>query len=187
MRRAIILLIVIFLVGCTEESFDLNEDESDSDVTGNISERISDENEMSDVEKSDWIKIVGNHTDIHRGLYVHFNGVFSDPSSRKLYFSFDAEDRFENEVARDALQWNAFIYFAKKNTFRLFLCNFENNGLQWRNEYCEPEDEIPEKWFDQNVWIVYTLQTPEIINDNSILDIRGREYTYIFKVNIPKQ
>ncbi|MEK6904377.1 MAG: hypothetical protein AABW87_02170 [Nanoarchaeota archaeon] len=185
MRRALlVLLALIFLAGCAEERI-LEEEE----ISGGVGERISDESDSAQDltdEEQDWKLIVGNQSQIHRGVYVNFDGVYKDEGSRKLYFIFEGDDRFENEAVRGALEWGAYIYFAKKNVKSLFLCDFENGEKTWKGEYCEPEDSIPEGWFDQNIWVIYTVSDPVFINENSILDIISEEYTFVFKTRIPK-
>ncbi len=180
------LIGVMLLIGCTpvaEESADgleeLGEESEEVPSPGIPSEE--------ETETAQQERLVGSQSAIQQGVFVNLEGIFYDREQQRIYFEFSAEDKHEQPEVRDALRWKAILYFTRDEQLVLFLCDFMNQEEFWSASYCEEKRNIPQHWYGQKLWIIYTLQDPSAFREGkSILDVIREEDTFAFKIIIPK-
>ncbi|MDO8556241.1 MAG: hypothetical protein Q7R96_03645 [Nanoarchaeota archaeon] len=189
MNKLFILLIgILFLAACTTTPT------LEPNVPPSIEERVIEETTPEEpillptYEDLYGRLLAENQSLIQKGVAVDLRGVYYNTSEQKIYFVITGEDRYDNLEAREPLNWHATFYFTKNEHINLFLCDFSKEGEKtWTTIYCDEAKNIPENWYGQKTWIVYTLKEPNILTQRaSILEIMREEDTFAFKVNIPK-
>ncbi len=188
MKFVILLLIgALLIAGCAAK-----EAVKEDSVPDNLEERFEEEQDytenISETEEPRVLgeRLVGNQTSQLQGVFVSMNGIFYNGDEKRIYFDFYAENRNERPETRDALKWRAILYFTRDEQINLFLCDFSNEERSWDASYCEERRNIPNNWYGQKMWLIYTLKDPSTFRDGkSILDVVREEDTFAFKVIIP--
>ncbi|HLD13001.1 MAG TPA: hypothetical protein VJB87_05435 [Candidatus Nanoarchaeia archaeon] len=184
MRIAITLLLIVLLVACVTP-----EPTPEVNLPENITERINEE--VPPIEEIPVAtlgeRIITNQTIIEKGVAITLEGVYRNTEEQRIYIIVHGEDRYENPEKRDATQWQAAFYFTRQEYSPLFLCDYEQQEKSWDAIYCEEERNIPENWYNQKLWLIYTLQEPNLYNQRtSILELLREENLYAFKINLPR-
>ncbi len=186
----ILLLATLFLVACTPPSPTL-----ENNVPGTIEERITEETPGEQTipspsyEKLYGQQLFANQSLLQKGVAVDLHGIYYNKTEGKIYAVITGEDRYDNIDSRDPLNWHATLYFTRNEHLNLFLCDFSKDSTtnSWTTIYCEQEKEVPDHWYGQKTWIVYTLQEPNILTERqSILEVLREEDTFAFKTIIQK-
>ncbi|MDO8628818.1 MAG: hypothetical protein Q7R56_03615 [Nanoarchaeota archaeon] len=187
MKLLFSLMLIMLLVGCTPQL-----PTPEPNIPENITERINEEIILpTPTPETEPLNlgtlIISNQTVIEKGIAITLEGIYRNEEEQRLYMIIQGEDRAENEEKRDATQWQAALYFTRQNYQLLFLCDFEQQEKTWEAIYCIEERDIPKNWYEQKMWLVYTLQEPNLFNERtSILELLREEDLYVFKIILPR-
>jgi hypothetical protein len=175
MKWMILLLILMFLIGCSKSQIE----EFDIDVEDAIEELVLEDN-SEDVESYDV-----NYYKQESGVRVNLVRIEEVPKISEIKFTVVVEEIIGNAENRLPYLWFASLHSDTGKVFSLYQCGVERvDEAKWHASYCEKTDVLEAKIFEEKSDFIFTKQISDNLKGKFVRDIDKLPMTIIIEIDL---
>lgn len=185
MKKILLLLLLLLIVGCIQQPQTVTKtEEVEQEEIQPIQEEPESIIETEPINEEEPEVMVLRR----QGIEAKFEAIKKEAG--KICFYLSAADYSADRINHNWVDSSKWFLYISDNGKNLILPSpafqeIKKDERSWSNKYCIDEKELPESYFKDRIFIVYSIFQPgEVSGLNSIGDLTKKERTFLFKEKI---
>lgn len=173
MKKLILILLLVLLVSCSKPA------EKQPEVIDGLKQP------ESTIEKI----VIPNVSTRQHGFEINMTGPTKVKihESNNILLNITVKDILSRQNINNPSNWDGYIYYLANNITRLPRCFFSKQSEHiWNNNFCISTDEIPNVLYNRELFLIYTNNTFEKIQNKPIARIETMSNYIVINFTLSK-